>query len=183
MGYDSTENGHHSLSGRSHYKYHDDSSPLLPGAFTPDDLLSNPPEPLRSFSTIPTVPTDKVDYAPGSTAMFTASGFPIGDQLIFQVSVVEPGPDGQYGTADDTIAAIGPGATPWTVTEAAHGNGSSGPVGYVTTSWYVDPFYANTTLKVIVTDLSTLQTASSVFADASTSPTFDATGSQSNKDG
>ena len=52
----------------------------------------------------PTVVTDLLDYAPGSTATISASNFIIGSTLEFQVlHVIDAGDDGLYGTLDDVL--------------------------------------------------------------------------------
>jgi hypothetical protein len=111
--------------------------------------------------------TDLSDYAPGSTAFFTADGFGFGDALSFQVYLVDPGSDGIVGTLDDVLTA-GPGGTSWTVIDGGTTDLNAAD-GTVTTNWYVDPFYANMTLLVTVTDLTTGQTVSQVFTDSPSS--------------
>src|SRR5574341_2327038 len=67
----------------------------------------------------PTVTTDLLDYAPGSTAFITASNFIIGSTLEFQVlHVTDPGSDGIYGTLDDMLGDnSGEGHQAWYVTD------------------------------------------------------------------
>lgn len=51
-----------------------------------------------------TVITDKLDYAPGSTAKITADGFLEGSTITFQVlHASDPGTDGLWGTEDDLL--------------------------------------------------------------------------------
>lgn len=55
-----------------------------------------------------TVSTDAQDYAPGSWAEITATGFDPGSIVIFQVQhSVDPGADGSWGTLDDVIVDLG----------------------------------------------------------------------------
>ena len=70
-----------------------------------------------ALSSEPSVSSDKDDYAPGSTATITASGFEPGAWVTFEVDhVSDAGDDGVYGTADDTIVELnGDGHDPWTV--------------------------------------------------------------------
>lgn len=128
----------------------------------------------------PTVSTDHPDYAPGSTATITASNFSSGSTVEFQVTTIPnggpapgsqpwfvtdgvrytlPGPDGILGTADDIVAGDLDGVV----------NRS------ITTTWYVDPYYASKTMELTATGVSlgaggsvtpTGQVASTVFSDA-----------------
>jgi hypothetical protein len=73
-------------------------------------------------SALPVVFTDFADYAPGSTAVIRASNFTVGSTLAFRVShVLDPGPDGRYGTLDDGVDeetnASGDGHDPWYITD------------------------------------------------------------------
>ncbi|WP_343572926.1 DUF5801 repeats-in-toxin domain-containing protein [Pseudomonas sp.] len=87
------------------------------------------------------VSTDQQDYAPGSTATITASGFAAGSTITFQVQhVTDAGPDGIWGTPDDVIEITsGAGHDPWSVTDGGPGDLDGEVNGSVTTSWYVNP--------------------------------------------
>ncbi|WP_371229178.1 DUF5801 repeats-in-toxin domain-containing protein [Pseudomonas sp. QE6] len=87
------------------------------------------------------VSTDQQDYAPGSTATITASGFAAGSTVTFQVQhVTDAGPDGIWGTPDDVIEITsGAGHDPWSVTDGGPGDLDGEVNGSVTTSWYVNP--------------------------------------------
>src|SRR5712691_4775964 len=67
----------------------------------------------------PTVTTDQSDYAPGSTAQITGSGFHASETVTLQV------------VHADGTAAGGAGHEPWTVTTDANGS--------FTASWLVNP--------------------------------------------
>jgi hypothetical protein len=65
----------------------------------------------------PTVTTDLLDYAPGSTATVTASNFIIGSTLEFQVlHVTDPGGDGfdllRIDTGALALSVLGPPSLP-----------------------------------------------------------------------
>ncbi|WP_207886450.1 DUF5801 repeats-in-toxin domain-containing protein [Pseudomonas sp. 30_B] len=87
------------------------------------------------------VSTDQQDYAPGSTATITASGFAAGSTVTFQVQhVTDAGPDGIWGTPDDVIEiTTGAGHDPWSVTDGGPGDLDGEVNGSITTSWYVNP--------------------------------------------
>jgi uncharacterized repeat protein (TIGR01451 family) len=111
--------------------------------------------------TDPVVTSDEGDYSPYSTANLTAAGFGIGDEISFQVSIIDPA----TGLVSP-LNADAPGASAWTVIEGANVDSYGTTYGSVTTSWYVDPYYADTTLLLTATDLNTGQVATEVFADA-----------------
>ncbi|MEJ8824817.1 hypothetical protein WKW80_22720, partial [Variovorax humicola] len=89
----------------------------------------------------PLVTTDLEDYAPGSTATITASGFSVGSSVTFEVEhVSDPGGDGLWGTLDDVLAnSDGSGHDPWSVVDGGIGDLDGLANGSITTSWYVDP--------------------------------------------
>ncbi|MFV3304594.1 DUF5801 repeats-in-toxin domain-containing protein [Pseudomonas sp. NY15181] len=91
--------------------------------------------------TPPTVTTDQQDYAPGSTAIITAAGFPAGSTVRFQVQhATGAGADGIWGTPDDVLATTsGAGHNAWSVTDGGAGDLDGKVNGSVTTSWYVNP--------------------------------------------
>lgn len=100
-------------------------------------FVSDPP----SSSTTPTVTTDQEDYAPGSTATLTASGFAAGSTLQFEVQhATDAGADGVWGTPDDVLDTdTGAGHEPWSVTDGSAGDLDGQANGSVTTSWHVNP--------------------------------------------
>ncbi len=107
------------------------------------------------------VVSNQSDYAPFSTAVFTANGFGAGDDISFVVTIIDP----LDGTVS-TLNAGAPDAYTWTVIDGASGDLDGATDGSVTTTWFVDPYYANTTLLVTATDLDTGATASEVFTDS-----------------
>jgi hypothetical protein len=108
------------------------------------------------------VATDQTDYAPGSTALITGSGFQPGDTINLQVVHTDGNPD------------VSPPNDPWTITADDSGNISS--------SWYVDPASSTgDSLELIATDPATGDSAVADFTDSVTSfsPTSIAEGSGS----
>ncbi len=87
------------------------------------------------------VSTDLEDYAPGSTAVITASGLPAGSTIKFEVDhTLGAGADGVWGTHDDVIAtSTGAGHEPWYVTDGGAGDLDGLANGSITSTWYVDP--------------------------------------------
>ncbi|GGE52068.1 hypothetical protein GCM10011517_19750 [Actibacterium pelagium] len=87
------------------------------------------------------VSTDLDDYAPGSTAEITATGVDEGGSVTFEVEhVSDAGPDGIYGTADDTTVDLGgDGHDSWTVTDGGEGDLDGEANGVIVTDWYVNP--------------------------------------------
>ncbi len=117
-------------------------------------------EPLEDRSLLAAITTDQPDYAPGSTALITASGFQVGESVQINITSDTPGP--------------GQGA--WTVTDGIT-DGSSADLdglanGSITTSWLVDPdgAYIGATLLVTATGLASGDTSTSTFTDAGPSP-------------
>ncbi|CAI8877887.1 Flagellar hook-length control protein FliK [Pseudomonas sp. IT-196MI5] len=112
-----------------------------------NDLANNAgdhPSPVShdwTFTYIPTVTTDLGDYAPGSTAIITASGFAAGSTVTLEVDhAVGAGADGVWGTSDDVLNTnMGAGHEPWSVTDGGVGDLDGQVNGSVTTSWYVNP--------------------------------------------
>ncbi|WP_229861865.1 DUF7507 domain-containing protein, partial [Pseudodonghicola xiamenensis] len=88
-----------------------------------------------------TVITDQADYSPGDTATITASGVATGGSVTFEVDhVSDPGPDGIYGTADDTTVDLGgDGHESWTVVDGGEGDLDGIANGVIVTEWYVNP--------------------------------------------
>ena len=87
------------------------------------------------------VSTDKDDYAPGSTAIFTVTGLEEGGSVTFEVEhVSDAGADGVLGTEDDVVINLGgDGHDSWTVTDGGEGDLDGLANGTVVTSWYVNP--------------------------------------------
>ncbi|MFL8986953.1 DUF5801 repeats-in-toxin domain-containing protein [Pseudomonas sp. QLc11A] len=112
-----------------------------------NDLASNAgdhPSPVNhdwTFTYIPTVTTNLKDYAPGSTAIITASGFAAGSTVTLEVDhAVGAGADGVWGTSDDVLDTnTGAGHEPWSVTDGGASDLDGQVNGSVTTSWYVNP--------------------------------------------
>src|SRR5437762_5130010 len=116
------------------------------------DPLNNPLD--------PTVLTDQPDYAPGTTATITASGFGIGDTIDFQITVID--------AATGATLWSGP---EWTAVEGSDANGS----GFLTTLFQVTSAYGDTTIQLTATDLTVGsatygQTATVVFTDSGNPP-------------
>ena len=117
-----------------------DLSPFTQGFKANDSttftFLSNP-----AALTAPTVTTDLKDYAPGSTAIITASGFAAGSTVKLEVDhVTDAGADSVWGTPDDVLNTnTGEGHDPWYVTDGGTGDLDGQVNGSVTTSWYVNP--------------------------------------------
>jgi hypothetical protein len=103
---------------------------------------------------IPTVVTDKVDYAPNEIATVSASGFTAGSTVEFLVEIVsDAGSDAVYGTADDVIDLLATAllaGTPWLVVDGSAGDQDSS-IGSLQTTWLVDPDALNTTLRLTAT--------------------------------
>src|SRR5437870_13860332 len=95
----------------------------------------------------PTVATDQGDYAPGSTATISAAGSGAGDDIAFQISVIDQAS----------------GAVLWT---GASWDAYADGAGSLVTNFYVSGAYANTTIQLTVTDLTTGLVAIEVFKDS-----------------
>jgi uncharacterized repeat protein (TIGR01451 family) len=94
-----------------------------------------------SMTTTSSVTTNTNDYAPGSYAIITATGFSAGSSVTFDVEhVSDPGADGIFGTADDVIIDMGgAGHEAWTITDGGLGDLDGLINGSIVTTWYVDP--------------------------------------------
>lgn len=114
-----------------------------------------------------TVTTDKADYQPGETAVFSASNVEVGATAAFSVAHVNTGADGIYGTEDDlyTYDLTGTGIT-WTVTDGGEGDADGVANGVVTMTWYVNLDAANETFLLSATDTASGETATTNFTDA-----------------
>src|SRR6185437_10078974 len=102
------------------------------------------------FSQTATIATDQSDYAPGSTAIITGTGFQPGETVTLQVLHDPTG-------GDD---ATSPAHQPWTVVADANGN--------VNSFWLVpgDEDELGATLKLTAVGQSSGLTASVTFTDA-----------------
>src|SRR5215467_15470509 len=106
--------------------------------------------------TDPLVTTDQTDYAPGSTATFTASGFGIGDNLEFTITVIDP----------TTGATLWSGPS-WAVIDGSAGDLAVATGGTVQTQFYVSDAYLDATIQLTVDDLTDpSKSATVVFTDA-----------------
>ncbi len=93
------------------------------------------------MTTTSSVTTNSNDYAPGSYAIITATGFDAGSTVTFEVDhVSDPGADGMYGTADDVVIEMGgDGHDAWTITDGGDGDLDGVANGTVIATWYVNP--------------------------------------------
>ncbi len=129
-----------------------------------------------------TVSTDKDDYGPGETAIFTIDGVDEGGAIRIEVDhIAGPGEDGEYGTLDDEVVDLGgAGHEPFIVVDGGKGDLDSEKNGTITTEWYVNPDDSqDETFLLTATNLSTGEVASTSFTDsvpgASSSATLDLT--------
>src|SRR5512146_1959436 len=95
-----------------------------------------------------TVATDQGDYAPGSTAGITATGFGVGDNIDFSIQVIDPA----------TLQVLWSGPS-WSVVDGASGDADGVLNGSVATTFAVTSNYANTTILLTATDAVTGQSA------------------------
>ncbi|MCG8910373.1 DUF5801 repeats-in-toxin domain-containing protein [Pseudomonas sp. DP-17] len=137
--------------------------------------IASPTRPTADDSTAPSVTTDQNDYAPGSTAIITASGFTAGSTVKIEVDhATSPGADGVWGTPDDVLnTSAGAGHDPWYVTDGGAGDLDGLVNGSVTTSWYVDPD-DSAGARFLLSASSDGATATATFTDAG--PIVSATG-------
>ena len=129
--------------------------------------IASPTRPTADDPTAPSVTTDQNDYAPGSTALITASGFAAGSTVKIEVDhATAPGADGVWGTADDVLdTSTGAGHDPWYVTDGGAGDLDGQANGSVTTSWYVDPD-DSAGARFLLSASSDGATATATFTDA-----------------
>jgi uncharacterized repeat protein (TIGR01451 family) len=107
------------------------------------------------FASPLTVTTDYTDYAPGTTAVFTASNVAIGGMVTFDVDhIIDVGADGVAGTADDTLANDISGTDPWTITDGGEGDLDGVANGQIVTSWYVNQDALNQTFQLAVSEIA-----------------------------
>src|SRR5262249_52763985 len=100
-----------------------------------------------------TVTTDQGDYAPGSTATFTATNIPV----TFTATNVAVGGTVEFvvtdtNTSDGTVSGTG---QPWTVTDGGTGDLDGTVNGIVQTTWQVNQDAANQAFVVSATDQTT----------------------------
>jgi len=103
------------------------------------------------------VVTNQLDYAPGATALFTASGFDSGASVQFKVVKTNVTPN-----VVETL---------WSVTDGGTNDQNSG-AGTVGTKWYVNPAFsigANFTLTATGRSGGVTQTATTTFTDGAAS--------------
>src|SRR5438067_1908052 len=132
------------------------------------DLAGDQNDPLQTPTPL-SITTDQADYAPGSTATFTATAALAGT-VEFSVAHVDAGADGIIGTADDALVHDLSGTTaPWTVTDGAAGDLDGAANGAVVTSWNVGQDAASQAFVVSATD-SSGATATASFTDTQPLP-------------
>ena len=98
--------------------------------------------------------TNKLDYAPGSTALITATGFQPGETIELQVLHI------------DGKSNAGPQHAPWFVTDGGAGDLDGKVNGQVRTQWFVAADSRNSWLEVTAQGLSSGETAHEVFHDS-----------------
>ena len=113
------------------------------------------------------VTTNKSDYQPGDTALFTASGLGTGDTVSFTVAHLQAGGDGIYGTADDILSydLTGTGLV-FTITDGGAGDLDGIANGSVSTAWTVNPDALGATFQLSALDAQTGATATTTFTDS-----------------
>jgi hypothetical protein len=105
------------------------------------------------------VVTDKPDYQPGASALFTASGFDPQTAVTFAVV--------------DTSVTPNQVKRNWTVTDGSSADLDATINGSVQTSWYVDPAYsigASFTVTATAMSEGVMKTATATFTDGSATP-------------
>jgi hypothetical protein len=129
----------------------------------------------RDTIVAPWLITELSDYPPGSTVNISLGGFTVGEAVTFQVNLLGAGADGVYGTADDVLLPAPAGVMSWTVIDGGAGDANGLADGLISTTWYVDPAYANTTIVLTATAMvagadgtlvPTGEVASVVFTDS-----------------
>ncbi|MCI0359861.1 MAG: hypothetical protein L0211_15395, partial [Planctomycetaceae bacterium] len=106
-----------------------------------------------------TLVTDKPDYAPGETALLTASGYQIGETVKFQVLHIDGTPN------------TGNGHDPWNVVDGGAGDLDGLANGNVKTTWYVDPDDSlGSTFEASALGLLSSLLATTTFTDAGPPP-------------
>ena len=127
------------------------TAPLIRGNVTDGSPVSSPPS--GSLS----VKTDKADYAPGSTATFTATGVMTGSSVTFQIADLTSAP-GANGIADVY--------TPFRVKDGGAGDLDGLANGTVVANWLVPADGRATGAELQLSAISNGHTASTTFSDA-----------------
>ncbi len=124
------------------------------------------------MTTYSSVTTDLSDYAPGSTAIITASGFDTGSAVTFSVQHVSgPGTDGIFGTPDDAVVILGgEGHEAWIVVDGSTGDLDGQQDGKIVTSWYVNPDDSLDERFLLTATTADGWWATSTFTDQATPP-------------
>ena len=118
---------------------------------TTEQSTAAPTEPAMTVA----VDQADADYAPGETVVITADNVAVGGTVQFRIGELDPGADGEVGTADDGFVRMdAPGTQPWTVTDGGPGDLDGEVNGSITTNWLVDPngYYIQKTLFLQATD-------------------------------
>ena len=98
--------------------------------------------------------TDLPDYAPGSTACISGSGYGVGETIDLEVTLADGTPQ---GSPDN----------PWSVVDGGEGDLDGVADGNFTTTWYVDPTFAtDQALRASATGQLSGETAEAFFTDA-----------------
>jgi hypothetical protein len=119
------------------------------------------------FASPLTVTTDYSDYAPGSTAIFTAANLEIGGTVEFSVAHVTAGPDGIAGTADDQLRHDLSGTTSaWRVIDGGAGDLDGVANGVIVTSWQVGQDALNQAFQMSATNVASGEQATAAFTDS-----------------
>jgi hypothetical protein len=121
---------------------------------------------MTTGTSIFTIVTDKSDYPPESTAIFTASGVAVGGTATFTVWHLLAGADGMIGTADDKAKddLSGTGLS-WAAVDGSESDLDGVANGVVVTSWYVNLDAANQAFLLTAAKEGG-ETVSTVFTDA-----------------
>lgn len=120
----------------------------------------------------PSVTTDRADYAPGSTAVFTASNFTAGEKIQFQV--ISLGADELVGTDDDLVYKA------WIVSDVSAADASA-LAGVTETSWFVTASARYRDLRLVATEDSDNDGVFGSSEDLSESASFSDTAGTINK--
>src|SRR4051812_19263605 len=100
---------------------------------TPATIDSSADQSAPNTTTAITIATDQEDYAPGSTAIFTAANLSIGETVTFDVDHVVTSADGTVSTANDIS-----GTAPFSVTDGGAGDTDGTANGTIVTTWSVN---------------------------------------------
>ena len=112
--------------------------------------------------------TDKLDYAPGETAIVMGTGYQTGEAVELQVLHIGAGADGEFGTDDDTLGDnTGSGHEPWYVTDGGLGDLDGVADGNIQTEWYVNPDDSlDETFRLTATGQTSGEVATAIFTDS-----------------